>query len=438
MALTRNRVLAGIALASSALLVAACAPGQAGTGSDQEVQELDPKDFAGLSLEYVYFTDGPDEAATRELIKEFEDEYDVTVKLEILAYSDLVTSVQNRLSGGNPPDIVCLTGVTDFREDLLILDPYLGDDYADEFLSGPRIAVTNADGELTGVPSDLTLNGPFINVDLFNQAGVALPSVDEPWTWDEMIEAGKAVKAATGTPYAFAIDKSGNRLSTVLSQYGTYLLDQKGNALDVDVAADALQPLVDMMDADDMPRDFWLGSGSRYQGANEIFLAGETPIYLSGNWQVGQFEQNAAFEWAAAPNPCAENCGGFPGGKFMVALAEGKNPALSAEFLRFMNTKENQEKFVTVAGALPTRVDLSESGVSYPTPQAQKAMDVFLSDLQLTPEAGFAANGAPAFAASATALVEELSAVVGGQKDLKTALADLSSTIDSLVTETAQ
>ena len=89
----------------------------------------------------------------------------------------------------------------------------------------------------------------------------------------------------------------------MLSQYGTYLLDQKGNALDVDVAADALQPLVDMMDADDMPRDFWLGSGSRYQGANEIFLAGETPIYLSGNWQVGQFEQNAAFEWAAAPNP---------------------------------------------------------------------------------------------------------------------------------------
>lgn len=435
MALTRHRALAGLALAASALLVAACAPGQVEDDSPQEVQELE--DFSGLSLEYVYFTDGPDEQATRDLIAEFEELHDVTVKLEVLAYSDLVTSVQNRLSGGNPPDIVRLTGITDFRDDLLVLDPYLGDDYAEEFLSGPRMAVTNADGELVGVPSDLTLNGPFVNVDLFEQAGVAVPTSDDPWTWEEMIEAGKAVKAATGTPYAFAIDKSGNRLSTVLSQYGTFLLDDKGNALDVDVAEKALQPLVDMMAADDMPRDFWLGSGSRYQGANEIFLAGETPIYLSGNWQVGQFEQNAGFDWAAAPNPCAENCGGFPGGKFVVALAEGKNPALSAEFLRFLNSKESQEKFVTTAGALPTRVDLSESGVTYPTPVGQAAMDTFLADLKETPEAGFAANGAPAFSASATALVEEVSAVVGGQKELRDALEDLSAKIDGFVEETS-
>lgn len=435
MALTRHRVLAGLALAASALLVASCAPGQVEDDSPQEVQELE--DFSGLSLEYVYFTDGPDEQATRDLIAEFEELHDVTVKLEVLAYSDLVTSVQNRLSGGNPPDIVRLTGVTDFRDDLLVLDPYLGDDYADEFLSGPRMAVTNADGELVGVPSDLTLNGPFVNVDLFEQAGVAVPTSDDPWTWEEMIEAGKAVKAATGTPYAFAIDKSGNRLSTVLSQYGTFLLDEKGNALDIDVAEKALQPLVDMMATDDMPRDFWLGSGSRYQGANEIFLAGETPIYLSGNWQVGQFEQNAGFEWAAAPNPCAENCGGFPGGKFVVALAEGKNPALSAEFLRFLNSKESQETFVTTAGALPTRVDLSESGVTYPTPVGQAAMDTFLADLKETPEAGFAANGAPAFAASATALVEEVSAVVGGQKELRDAVEDLSAKIDGFVEETS-
>jgi 3-hydroxyisobutyrate dehydrogenase-like beta-hydroxyacid dehydrogenase len=49
-------------------------------------------------------------------------------------------------------------------------------------------------------------------------------------------------------------------------------------------------------------------------------------------------------------------------------------------------------------------------------------MDVFLADLVDTPEEGFESNGHPAFSASATALVDELSTVVAGQKDLRTAL----------------
>lgn len=437
MALKGWRMAGGVACTAAVLVMAGCAPGQL-EGEEQEpqdVQSLAPEEFAGLSLEYMYFTDGPDEQATRDLIAQFEAEYDVTVELEILPYADLVTSTLNRLSGGNPPDVVRLTGLTDFRADLLVLDPYLGEDYADQFLPGPMGAVRSADGELIAVPSDLTMNGPFVNVELFEQAGIEVPT---EWSWTELVEAGMAVKEATGVPYAFAMDKSGHRLSTILSQHGTFLLGEEGNALDIDVAEQALQPLVDMMAADDMPRDFWLGSGSRYEGANEIFLAGETPIYLSGSWQVGQFTENAEFEWAAVPNPCEAECGGFPGGKFMAAFTESENPALAAEFIRFMNDAEQQETFVTVGGQLPTRVDLSESGVTYPDESAQAAMDTFLADLVVTPEAGFQANGHPAFSASATALADELAAVVGGQKDLRTALEDVSTQIDALVEETAQ
>ncbi|MGV9770295.1 ABC transporter substrate-binding protein [Microbacterium sp. NPDC003461] len=435
MARKRMRALPALALASVAAIAVGCAPGQLeGEGDEpQDVQTLAPEDFAGLTLEYMYFTDGPDEEGTRQLIAEFEEEYDVTVELEILPYADLVTSTLNRLSGGNPPDVVRLTGLTDFRDDLLVLDPYLGEDYREQFLPGPTSAVLNDDDEMIAVPSDLTMNGPFINVDLFEQAGVEVPT---EWTWDEMLSAAQEVKEATGVPYAFAMDKSGHRLSTILSEYGTYLLDDDGNALDMDRAEAALQPIVEMMASGDMPADFWLGSGSRYQGANEIFLAGETPIYLSGNWQVAQFVENAQFDWTVVPNPCETECGGFPGGKFMAAFEQSENPALAAEFIRFMNDAEQQETFVTVGGQLPTRVDLSESGVTYPDEAAQEAMDVFLADLVDTPEEGFESNGHPAFSASATALVDELSTVVAGQKDLRTALTDLSAEIDALVEET--
>ncbi|MEX0152743.1 sugar ABC transporter substrate-binding protein [Microbacterium sp. LMI1-1-1.1] len=432
MAHMRRRIGAALAVGLAVSLVAGCAPGPIEDDSPQEVQSMDPADFAGKTLTYMYFTDGPDEQATRDLVAQFEQQYDVTVDLEILPYADMVTSTLNRLSGGNAPDVARLTSLTDFRDDLLELDPYLGDDYADQFLPGPLEAVRSDDGALLAVPSDLTMNGPFVNLDLFERAGVPVP---EKWTWDEMIAAATQVKEATGTPYAFAMDKSGHRLSTVLSEYGTYLLGPDGNALDVDTAVEALQPLVDMMADDDMPADFWLGSGSRYAGANEIFLSGDAPVYLSGNWQVAQFAKNAGFSWAVAPNPCAEQCGGFPGGKFMAAFRESENPALAAEFLRFMNDTEHQETFVATAGALSTRKDLSETGVTYADPVTQTAMDTFRADLLITPEAGFASNANPAFAAAATDLVEAVSLVVSGQTDLRSALTTLDGQIDDLVAE---
>ncbi|WP_341358917.1 extracellular solute-binding protein [Georgenia sp. M64] len=436
-----TRVTKLLALAGATALFAACAPGEVeGEGSDgeagteaPEVESVDPAEFAGETLNYVYFTDGPDEQVTRDLIAEFEEEYDVTVELEVLPYADLVTSVQARLSGGNPPDVVRLTGLTDFRPDLLDLRQYLGEDYADEFQEGPVRGALGDNGELLAVPSDATLNGPFVNTAMFEEAGVELPDPADPWTWEEMTEAARQVQESAGTPYAFAMDKSGHRVSTILSQYGTALVADGEVALDVEKAEEALTPIVGLMAEDVMPRDFWIGTGTRYEGANEIFLAQETPVYLSGNWQVAQFAQNAEFEWAAAPNPCAEECGGFPGGKYMAALTEGPNPALAAEFIRFMNTTENQETFVSGSMFLPTRADLAESGVTYP--DRQEDMDVFLQDLERTPELGYAANADPAFAGAATALVEEISQVVTGGKDLPTALTDLQATTESLVEE---
>lgn len=431
---TTARLVAGLAAVG---MLAACAPGQVeGQGSGaapSAVQSVDPAEFAGKTLNYVYFTDGPDAEATAQLISKFEEKYKVKVNLETLPYKDLVTSVQARLSGGNAPDVVRLTGLTDFRDDLLDLRSYLGQDYAKEFLPGPVVGATGQDGKMLAVPSDLTLNGPFVNVDMFKKAGVSLPDPEKPWTWKEMIDAATKVQKATGSQYAFAMDKSGHRLSTILNEYGTALVANGKSALDTEKAKQALAPLIEMMGDNRMPRDFWLGSGSRYSGANEIFLAQDAPVYLSGNWQVGQFAKNAKFEWAAAPNPCADKCGGFPGGKYMAALQKSKNPALAAEFIRFMNTTENQATFIKAGGFLPTRKDLSEKGVAYPARQAD--MNVFLKDLARTPELGYAANSDPAFTGSATELVNAVSDVVGGKKDLSTAVSDLQKKTQSLVQE---
>lgn len=433
---TRARV-AVATLAPLALLLGACAPG--GTDDDgngaaepegeaTNVADLTREDVEGKTLDYLYFTDGPDQQSTEDLIAAFESDYGVTVNLEIVPYADLETTLQARLSGGEAPDVARLTATTPFDGDLLDLAPYVGQDYPETFIEGLRGPMTNADDEIVAIPSDLTMNGPFVNVDLFTEAGVELPDPADPWTWEEMVSTATEVQEAGDTEFAFAMDKSGHRLSTVLSQNGAFLVDDEGGTLDPALATEALTPFLDMIEGGASPADFWLDSGSRYAGANEVFLAEQTPVYLSGNWQVAQFEANAEFEWAVAPNPCMAQCGGFPGGKFMVGFADTEEPELTALFLHWMNDAEQQGQFVDASNFLPTRQDLVDEGVDYAS--RPEDMQVFLEDVQRTPEAAYASAYSPEFSAAATEFVDSFAVVVAGQDDLSAAMEDLASTLD--------
>ncbi len=425
---------AGVAVAVMAM--AACAPGSSSSSSSDTAsgpKTVDFNSFKGKTLTYVYFTDGPDEQATRDAITKFESATGAKVNLQILPFADLNTSLQARLSAGNAPEVARVSDWHVYSDEAVDFKQYFGDDYPKEFSAGAAGTAQDVEGHMYAVPSDLTINGPMINVDAFKKAGVAVPT---KWTWDQLVTDAKKVAAANNMQYAVAIDKSGNRLSTVLSQYGTVMIGKDGkNALDKDKAAKALTFFTDLVKNNTVPKDFWLGSGSKYSGANEIFLAKQVPVYLSGPWQVGAFAKSASFDWAAVPNPCAERCGGFPGGKFMVAFKNSKEPVLGAAFVQWMNRSENQSAVDKTAFWLPTRQDLTTSGIKYPSRDSDMA--VFISQIGETPEETWASGSNPAFTKSATALIAETDKVVAGQQDVATAVNNLSAAIDKAIKESS-
>lgn len=390
-------------LATSSL--AACAPGTTSGGGNE--QQVDDK-----TLTYLYFTDGPDEQATRSLIADYEKKSGVKVDLQIVPFDNLEQRLQARLSGGNAPDVARLTDISPFRGDLLDLNKFQKAALDGQFIDGANGYITGPGGELLAVPSDLTMNGPLVNVDQFKKAGVSLPDVAEPWKWDEMVAAAEKVQKANKTQYAIAMDVSGHRFSTMLSQFGTAFFDADGTAvgLDTQKATAAVTRFADLNASGVMPADLWLQAGSKYKAANEVFLAQQTPVYFSGNWQVSAFAKDATFTWAAAPNPCQETCGGFPGGKFMVSFKQSKRQQAAADFIAHMNSKESQERLAREANFLPTRKDLISSGVTYP--QRDADMKVFLADVSRTPPQAFASAYSPAFAATAKATVDALGKVL--------------------------
>lgn len=404
----RHAAIFAAAVMVVASTLAACSPGGGSSGGNANQAE-------DKNLTYVYFTDGPDEQATRGLIAEFEKQTGAKINLQIVPFANLEQTLQARLSGDNVPDVARLTDIDPFRSDLLDLNKFEKSALDGTFIDGAKSYVTGKNGELLAVPSDLTMNGPLVNVDQFRKANVTLPDPKKPWTWPEMIDAAKKVQAANKTEYAIAMDVSGHRFSTMLSQFGTtFFTEDNKVAMDKAKATAAIKQFADLNASGAMPKDLWLQAGSKYKAANEIFLAQQVPVYISGNWQVSAFDKSAKFTWQAAPNPCQDRCGGYPGGKFMASFSKSKHQKFAAQFIAWMNSADSQRKMCQQAAFLPTRKDLINSGIDFPIRSTD--MNVFLGDVKQTPPDTYANSYNPAFSATAKATVAELAKVLAGKE----------------------
>ena len=80
------------------------------------------------------------------------------------------------------------------------IEPFLTEaDKADFYPSGFQVATV--DGKIWAWPLWVTAISIFANTDLFKEKGVALPTLEKPWTWDQFVEAAKKLtyKKADGT-----------------------------------------------------------------------------------------------------------------------------------------------------------------------------------------------------------------------------------------------
>ena len=98
------------------------------------------------------------------------------------------------------------------------IEPFLTDDDKTDFYpSGFQVATV--DGKVWAWPLWVTAITIFANTDIFKEKGVALPTLDKPWTWDQFVDAAKKLtyKKADGTQvYGFTARRpSGARSSTI-------------------------------------------------------------------------------------------------------------------------------------------------------------------------------------------------------------------------------
>ena len=310
-----------------------------------------------------------------------------------MPFAELNQLLVTQASGGQAPDLARVTEPYRFFQHTLDLRPHLKNaNFVKEFLDEPVKSVTGARGEFYGIPHDLSMNGPLVNVSLFKKAGVALPKGDRV-TWEEWMAAAAKVKKATGVPFAAAVDRSGHRLDGFLQSYkgGYFTADGKDVRITSPETKKGVEAFVGFHKDGTMPLDIWAG-GTGYVGANQQFVNGQLVYYLSGNWQVSQFQQGIGdkFEWAAVPNGYNAQAGGMPGGKFLIAFKNTKAPDKLARLVEFLGGADAMSEYTSKAMFLPTRKDLVRQGVKYPA--RNEDMNVFIKGVGQLPPSAYVDN----------------------------------------------
>ena len=187
--ITRSRaaVLSFGSLAAVAALTLSGCSGDAGTTADG----FDPEEE--VELEMSWWGDDARAALFDEVIGMFEAEYpNITVtQTPVGSPDDLFNRLATDFAGGGEtaPDVFALGGAKPQEYGGLgaLLDLSSVADYVD-YSQYPDFSLTNSivDDTLYGVPTGGNATAAFINADIFEKAGVAVP--EDGWTWEELIE----------------------------------------------------------------------------------------------------------------------------------------------------------------------------------------------------------------------------------------------------------
>ena len=386
----------------------------------------------------MWYSDGVEGEVMKDIVARFNAANPgINLILEEVAYRVVQEQLQIQLEAGDGPDIARVTNIKALAPHWLDLTPYLSD--ADYWRTnfGAHADWMREDGSeaITGFMTQLTLTGGFANATLFEQAGVALPG--EGATWDDWVTAADAVAKSQGSAAAFAIDRSGHRISGPNVSYGANYIGADGLPAPVDAGVRAFaEKLVGWVEGGQMLKDTWVAAaGSTYRAAADDFINADIPFYYSGSWQIANLSTKIGdgFDWVATGSPCGTaGCSGLAGGAALVAVKYTRNAEEVAKVMEFLAQEDIVREFSERTLFLPAHAGVAaKGGLNWDTqdPNVGAALDKFVAaSAEILP--GAAALPAWKWASAYYgALVNRISQVMAGRMSLGEAVARIDSDI---------
>jgi alpha-1,4-digalacturonate transport system substrate-binding protein len=219
-----------------------------------------------------------------------------------------------------------------------------------------------------GFPDAFTITGPYVNLTLFEQAGIDLPTGET--SWEEWTDLTKQVAEATGTAYAIGIDRTGHRVAGPAMSMGATLINEEGNfTVDTPGFRQFVELLKSWHEEGLTPEELWFTSDA-LNNCIDWFKTADMVMCMTGSWMINGVAADVgdAFDWAVVPNPAgAGGSTGIAGGSAVVAFADTAHPEAVAKLMEFLYAPENYAAFSAGGLALPAQQEVAEMGVDFKT-----------------------------------------------------------------------
>ena len=155
----------------------------------------------------------------------------INLTVDVVSWNDIYSVVTTRISTGEQPDILNISGFADYVADDLLMPATEYTSAAVQAQIIPSFWNSNEmDGTIWALPILASCRALFYNVDLLNEAGVVAP----PATWEEVVAVCQAIRAKHGaavTPWALDIstDEGQAAFSYYSWNFGGGYVDAAGN-----------------------------------------------------------------------------------------------------------------------------------------------------------------------------------------------------------------
>jgi raffinose/stachyose/melibiose transport system substrate-binding protein len=310
-----------------------------------------------------------------------EDNPNVSIDISAVQNEELRDEIPIALQGNDPPDLFQQWGGGEMRDQVeagKLMDiteavaPWI-----DEL--GPSAANWQVDGVQYGLPYTVGVVGFWYNQDLFDEAGITEP----PETWDDLLDAIDALKAADITPIALGgQDRWPDRFYweyVAVRTCSQEVIEQSvaDYSFDDPCWVEAGEILAELIDAEPFNEGF-LATPAQQGSASSAGLMGNgnAAMELQGHWNLNQMEVLSesgegigdALGWFPFPalSDGDDDVGAIGGGDGFSCSQPA--PPECADFLSYLLSADVQERWAALDVGPPVR-EGSEGAVEAPTMQ---------------------------------------------------------------------
>lgn len=217
--------------------------------------------------------------------------------------------------------------------------------------------LVTVDEQIVGVPFLLESQVVLANRTLLDEAGIEVPTIDDPWTWDEFERHASELTGGDRYGAAWAVKSPTNRVLNLAMNFGGEFFYRDGDEVAVrvgDAEREVPRRIHDMVyvDGSAAPDALGMSNSETLPG----FFAGQYAMLPAPIWMRQQMVEQApeGFEWVTLPPLLGDSQAQGANPQTMSVPADAEHPEEAMQFIEFFLNPENMAALAHGDWLVPT------------------------------------------------------------------------------------